>query len=103
MRSRLGAHARLLSWAVFALICAMFAGSLAVGWWSRGTDTRSAAWGSGGAATAFGLVLAAFVFPVVGVVITTRRPGSVVGWLLLAIGAVWGLDVFCSSYSTYGL
>ena len=25
------------------------------------------------------------------------------GWILLAIGATWGLDLVCSSYATYGL
>jgi hypothetical protein len=48
-------------------------------------------------------VLSTFLFAVVGVLVAARNPGNPVGWILLAIGATWGLDLVCSSYATYGL
>ena len=48
-------------------------------------------------------MLSTFLFAVVGVLVAARNPGNAVGWILLAIGATWGLDLVCSSYATYGL
>jgi hypothetical protein len=41
------------------------------------------------------------LFPIVGLVITTRLPGNRIGWLLLAIGVAWSVS-FGSSWADYG-
>ena len=40
------------------------------------------------------------MFPLVGVVIAVRRPQNAIGWLMLAIGFVWGLEGVVSGYAT---
>jgi uncharacterized membrane protein len=49
------------------------------------------------------VVLVFFSFPVVGVLVATRRPRNPIGWILLGIGFSWGLYVFLSGYSLYAL
>ena len=48
-------------------------------------------------------VFAFGVFPVVGYVLAARRSDNSIGWLLLGIGAAFGLDFFLNSYAVYAL
>jgi hypothetical protein len=48
------------------------------------------------------LAMAFMCFPAVGFVLALRRPENPIGWLLLAIGAAWGLTGL-SAYAEYGL
>ncbi|HEY3264009.1 MAG TPA: histidine kinase, partial [Actinomycetota bacterium] len=41
------------------------------------------------------------IFPVVGVVLASRRPSNPLGWIMLGIGVVWALP--SASYGVYGL
>ena len=59
--------------------------------------------GTGSLASSVAFALTTLIFPIVGVVIAIRRPGNPIAWLLLAVGAVWGLDAVASSYATYAL
>ena len=60
----------------------------------RVTDVRAL----GPAALGLGaFALTTFLFPLVGVLIATRRPGNSIAWLLLGIGLCWGLDAVASS------
>ncbi|HEV8563710.1 MAG TPA: hypothetical protein VGR41_02230 [Actinomycetota bacterium] len=43
------------------------------------------------------------VFPIVGYILAARRPDKSISWLVLGIGAAFGLDVFLSSYAEYAL
>jgi hypothetical protein len=49
------------------------------------------------------LALCTIAFPVVGGLITLRRPGHSLGWLCLAIGFGLGLTLFASEYARYSL
>jgi hypothetical protein len=93
---------RRLAWTVFALICVFYVAGLIVSLpaGDRSSDTD---WGMNGAVAGLAFVLSTFLFAVVGVLVAARNPGNPVGWILLAIGATWGLDLVCSSYATYGL
>ena len=46
--------------------------------------------------------VALLVFPAVGALIVTRRPGNTIGWLFVGSGAIWAVYVFTDSYATYG-
>ncbi|MBA3431252.1 MAG: hypothetical protein H0U16_07210 [Actinobacteria bacterium] len=47
--------------------------------------------------------LAMFSFPVVGVLIASRRPRNAIGWILLADGLAWALSAVMGNYVQYGL
>ncbi len=47
--------------------------------------------------------ISTFAFPLVGILILTRQPRNVIGWILLAIGAIWGAGGILSAYGEYGL
>ena len=50
---------------------------------------------------AFGVVVLSF--PLVGVLIVRLHPRNTMGWLLLAIGLIWGLAGLADGYARYGL
>jgi hypothetical protein len=47
----------------------------------------------------FSILAIVLVFPIVGLVIASRRPGNPVGWLFLVVGLVMALDIFGGAYS----
>lgn len=47
--------------------------------------------------------ISTFAFPLVGILILTRQPRNTIGWILLAIGAIWGASGLLSAYGEYGL
>ena len=49
----------------------------------------------------FTLVMIAF--PLTGALILRRQPRNIVGWLLAAIGVIWGIGVSGDAYAHYGL
>ncbi|MDP9234724.1 MAG: histidine kinase, partial [Actinomycetota bacterium] len=91
------ATSRRLAWLSFGVVSAMYATALALSFRSRGPATST--WGSGGRIGQELFVLAMFTFPVVGILILSRRPGHTIGWICLATGFVWGLDGTLSSYA----
>jgi len=50
----------------------------------------------------FGLINA-FAFTTIGVIVVTRRPSNVIGWLLLADGLVWCITELAIEYSVYAV
>ena len=42
-------------------------------------------------------------FPLVGALIASRRPSNPIGWICLAVGLSWVLNLLTSSYVVYGL
>ena len=43
------------------------------------------------------------LFPIIGYVLATRRPDNAISWLVLGIGASFGVSAFLDSYATYAL
>ncbi len=88
-----------LAWALFGLVVLL---NLVAVYYS--VETRayhdSNSWGNSGLLSTLGLGLTTFMFPLVGVVIAVRRPENAIGWLMLAIGFVWGLEGVVSGYAT---
>jgi hypothetical protein len=68
-------------------------------------QSRSAeAWGGaqGGAADVAFIVML-LTFPLTGLLILRRLPRNTIGWLLQAVGLVWGLNGLAANYANYGL
>jgi len=69
----------------------------------RGGGTDENGWGPTGTVPSVAVFVTRFLFLVVGLLIATRRPGNAIAWILLAIGAVWGLDSALGNYSAYAV
>jgi signal transduction histidine kinase len=48
-------------------------------------------------------LIAFAAFPIVGYVLASRRPENAISWLVLGIGAAFGLDILMGAYSTYAI
>ena len=90
------------AWAIFVTICALYSVGGYFGWLTR-SQHNGGSWGTGSLAPSVAFALTTFLFPLMGVLIATRRPGNSIAWLLLGIGLCWGLDAVASSTATYGL
>jgi hypothetical protein len=60
-------------------------------------------WGTGGSSVLLWAVLPFLLFPVVGVLIASKRPTNPIGWICLAVGLLWMLNLLTGSYAEYGL
>jgi hypothetical protein len=92
--------ARLTAWAAFALACALWTVDLVVAYLTRDLQVNTN-WSTNFAVgIAYGLML--LTFPIAGLLICTRRPGSPIGWLLMATGLSWILSG-ATTVADYGL
>jgi hypothetical protein len=64
---------------------------------------KTSSWGSSGLFTNLIFLGAMFTFPVMGFLVATRHPRNAVGWVMLAIGVVWGLGFLMDNYVGYGI
>jgi len=60
-------------------------------------------WGTGGLSTPFYAILPLLPFTIVGAVVASRRPTNPVGWISLAVGTLWMLNMVATYYVLYGL
>jgi hypothetical protein len=92
---------RIAAWCVFAFTCVLWLVDLVYAYLTRDlqADTN---WSNSNFAAGMALALSLLAFPVAGVLIATRRSGSRIGWLLLAIGLCWGVANL-TPYADYGL
>ena len=74
---------------IASLVLASFAFSVATGA------------GAGGADTLFAFVMLSF--PAVGALIVRRQPRNSIGWIMLAVGVVWGVVAVLDVYARYAL
>ncbi|MDP9227067.1 MAG: hypothetical protein M3P18_25120, partial [Actinomycetota bacterium] len=89
-----------LAWLAFAFVTAL----LIVGFVL--TLLPASATGSTPQGGSFGTLLFSaimFPFPLVGALISSRQPRNRIAWILLLIGAAWGLAAFLGGYSAFGL
>jgi hypothetical protein len=99
--------ARVTAWAAFATAAALWVPGLVLDWQARDV-LSSPSTGNRAAdlvveALQVSLLVALLAFPLVGLLIATRRRTSPIGWLLLAIGLGWALVVGTGGYADYGL
>ena len=89
--------AKLVFVAIVVAIAAAFAFSLAA---SRAMTGR---WWTSGASEDLGFTLTFVAFPLVGVVLSVKRPDNSLGWVMLAIGVVLAFNAVIGAYATYAL
>jgi hypothetical protein len=60
-------------------------------------------WGTGGLSIVFVFMVPFLAFPLVGALIASRRPHNPIGWICLAVGLFWMLNIMSGGYGIYGL
>ncbi len=95
------AKPRALARVMAVLAGVMFAGGAAFSWLGRNVEQTS--WGGTGIFSQLAFLSLLVTFPLVGYVLTTRKPGNAIGWLTLSIGLVWNLDSLLGGYGGYGV
>jgi hypothetical protein len=86
-------HPRLLARAIFGLTILGVASGLwftILDGWRLGVDDLV-------------FIVSFALFPIIGYVLATRRPDNAISWLMLGIGASFGLTAFLESYAAYAL
>ena len=84
-----------LAWAIAIVTFALAAATVllyvldpsAVGANNVDATNGGTSWGTGGLSGFFVFLLPFLAFPVVGLLVATRRPGNKIGWILLATGS----------------
>jgi signal transduction histidine kinase len=92
---------RLLAKVLFALTVAAVAGG--VGLTIVTARTTTGRWWQGSVFGYYGLAIAFAAFPVIGLILATKRPDNALSWLTLAIGVTVGVEAFITSYARYAL
>jgi hypothetical protein len=92
-----------LAWSLAALCVAMFLANVALYLATLPVQHPTTSWGTGGASVLLWAVLPFLLFPVVGVLIASKRPTNPIGWICLAVGLLWMLNLLTGSYAEYGL
>ena len=88
-----------LAWAVFGLALGSWLATL-VGYVALKPNTGD--WGGASLLANLPFVLMILAFDVIGVLITTRRPGNAIGWLVLLIGLSWSAGDLLNAFGQYG-
>ena len=83
---------RLLARVIFGLTILGIAGGV----WLSILDT-------GKAETDVAFILSFCLFPIIGYILAIRRPDNAISWLMLGIGAAFGLSAFVGSYASYAI
>ena len=97
MRSRAAAW---LAWSLAGLCLAMAVATIVLSVLPRPAREGVSTWGTVGDLLIFVSFLA---FPVVGALISSRRPRNPIGWICLSAGLLWVLIIFSGDYSAYGV
>ena len=87
------------AWALFGLAISLWLATLAGYIVLR--PGASGDWGSASLAANLPFVVMVLIFDVIGLLITTRRPGNAIGWLVLSIGLSWSAGDALSAFGAY--
>ncbi len=91
-----------LAWSLAALCVVLFL--VAVTLYIATLPVRPpSSWGTGGINTPFWAILPFLPFAIVGALVASKRPTNPVGWICLAVGLMWMLNIVAGSYMIYGM
>jgi hypothetical protein len=91
-----------LAWSLAALCVLLFLVAVALQVATLPVRPPSS-WGTGGISTLLWAILPFLPFAIVGALVASKRPTNPVGWICLAVGLVWMLNVVTDSYMIYGM
>jgi hypothetical protein len=92
-----------LAWSLAALSLVMFVANVALYIILPRSVQPPITWGTGGLSIVFVFMLPFLAFPLVGALIASRRPKNPIGWICLAVGLLWMLNIMSGGYGIYGL
>ncbi len=92
-----------LAWSLAALSLVMFVANVALYIILPRSVQPPITWGTGGLSIVFVFMLPFLAFPLVGALIASRRPTNPIGWICLAVGLLWMLNILSGGYGIYGL
>jgi hypothetical protein len=100
----MSAHAAAwLAWSLATLSLVMFVANVALYVILPRSAQPPITWGTGGLSIVFVFMLPFLAFPLVGALIASRRPTNPIGWICLAVGLLWMLNIMSGGYGIYGL
>lgn len=89
------------AWAVWWFYAAMLVIGVPLLFVDRPVD---GSWGDvGGLVSELAFTAMISTFPLIGLLVLRRQPRNTIGWVLMGIGAVWGLGGLADNYARYGL
>jgi hypothetical protein len=97
-----GRAAAWLAWSLAALCAVMFLANVAL-YLATLPVLPPISWGTGGASVLLYGMMPFLPFTIVGALIASKRPSNPVGWICLAVGLLWMLNLLAGSYAAYGL
>jgi hypothetical protein len=86
-----------MAWSVWALCVVLFASPVLLDFFNSSVPTRS------GPISNLYIAVALLAYPTVGAIVASRRPNNLVGWILCAIGLLFGVEAFAEAYPYYAL
>jgi hypothetical protein len=86
-----------MAWSVWALCVVLFASAELLDLFNSSVPTR------GGPISNLYIAVALLAYPTVGAIVASRRPKNLVGWILCAIGLLFGVEAFAEAYPHYAL
>src|SRR5215210_7609411 len=86
-----------MAWSVWALCLARFSCPVLLDFFNPSVPTR------GGPFSNLFIAVALLAYPTVGAIVASRRPKNLVGWILCAIGLLFGVEAFAEAYPYYAL
>ena len=92
-----------LAWSLATLSLIMFVANVALYIILPPSAQPPITWGTGGLSIVFVFMLPFLAFPLVGALIASRRPHNPIGWICLAVGLFWMLNIMSGGYGIYGL
>jgi hypothetical protein len=92
-----------LAWSLATLSLIMFVANVALYIILPPSAQPPITWGTGGLSIVFVFMVPFLAFPLVGALIASRRPHNPIGWICLAVGLFWMLNIMSGGYGIYGL
>jgi hypothetical protein len=92
-----------LAWSLATLALVMFVANVVLYIILPRSAQPPITWGTGGLSIVFVFMLPFLAIPLVGALIASRRPTNPIGWICLAVGLLWMLNIMSGGYGIYGL